>query len=122
MTNFIPTRSRAGWSRSTPPPEGYLPHQVRLQGGDASSKSYCYPRSRALPRRARLCRSQDFTVSCFHKTLAEGGLEFIRADFPVAVTANQLKVDDVGNRPALPARKPKPSSEKAPRSASDRRT
>ena len=24
-------------------PEGYLPHQVRLQGGDASSDSYCYP-------------------------------------------------------------------------------
>jgi len=26
-----------------PWPEGYLPHQVRLQGGDASSDSYCYP-------------------------------------------------------------------------------
>jgi selenium-binding protein 1 len=24
-------------------PGGYLPHQVRLQGGDASSDSYCYP-------------------------------------------------------------------------------
>ena len=24
-------------------PEGYRPHQVRLQGGDASSDSYCYP-------------------------------------------------------------------------------
>ena len=24
-------------------PDGYLPHQVRLQGGDASSDSYCYP-------------------------------------------------------------------------------
>jgi len=24
-------------------PEGYLPHQVRLEGGDASSDSYCYP-------------------------------------------------------------------------------
>lgn len=24
-------------------PRGYLPHQVRLQGGDASSDSYCYP-------------------------------------------------------------------------------
>lgn len=24
-------------------PRGYLPHQVRLQGGDASSNSYCYP-------------------------------------------------------------------------------
>ena len=24
-------------------PDGYLPHQVRLQGGDASSESYCYP-------------------------------------------------------------------------------
>jgi selenium-binding protein 1 len=24
-------------------PEGHLPHQVRLQGGDASSDSYCYP-------------------------------------------------------------------------------
>ncbi len=24
-------------------PEGYSPHQVRLQGGDASSDSYCYP-------------------------------------------------------------------------------
>jgi selenium-binding protein 1 len=24
-------------------PENYLPHQVRLQGGDASSDSYCYP-------------------------------------------------------------------------------
>jgi methanethiol oxidase len=23
--------------------DGYLPHQVRLQGGDASSDSYCYP-------------------------------------------------------------------------------
>src|SRR5262245_26607531 len=89
--------------------------RIRCARGDASSKSYCYPRSRAR-------RSQDFTVSCFHKTFAEGGLEFIRADFPVAVTANQLKVDDVGNRPALPARKPKPSLEKAPRSASDRRT
>jgi methanethiol oxidase len=24
-------------------PDNYLPHQVRLQGGDASSDSYCYP-------------------------------------------------------------------------------
>jgi selenium-binding protein 1 len=24
-------------------PDGYLPHQIRLQGGDASSDSYCYP-------------------------------------------------------------------------------
>jgi selenium-binding protein 1 len=24
-------------------PDGYRPHQVRLQGGDASSDSYCYP-------------------------------------------------------------------------------
>ena len=24
-------------------PAGHLPHQVRLQGGDASSDSYCYP-------------------------------------------------------------------------------
>jgi selenium-binding protein 1 len=24
-------------------PDGHLPHQVRLQGGDASSDSYCYP-------------------------------------------------------------------------------
>lgn len=24
-------------------PDGFLPHQVRLQGGDASSDSYCYP-------------------------------------------------------------------------------
>jgi selenium-binding protein 1 len=24
-------------------PQGHLPHQVRLQGGDASSDSYCYP-------------------------------------------------------------------------------
>jgi selenium-binding protein 1 len=24
-------------------PEGRLPHLVRLQGGDASSDSYCYP-------------------------------------------------------------------------------
>jgi selenium-binding protein 1 len=24
-------------------PDGYLPHQVRLEGGDASSDSYCYP-------------------------------------------------------------------------------
>ena len=24
-------------------PEGYRPHQVRLEGGDASSDSYCYP-------------------------------------------------------------------------------
>jgi selenium-binding protein 1 len=24
-------------------PAGYRPHQVRLQGGDASSDSYCYP-------------------------------------------------------------------------------
>jgi len=24
-------------------PEGHLPHQVRLQGGDASSDSYCFP-------------------------------------------------------------------------------
>jgi selenium-binding protein 1 len=24
-------------------PEGHLPHQVRLHGGDASSDSYCYP-------------------------------------------------------------------------------
>jgi methanethiol oxidase len=24
-------------------PDGYLPHQVRLQGGDASSDSFCYP-------------------------------------------------------------------------------
>ena len=24
-------------------PEGHVPHQVRLQGGDASSDSYCYP-------------------------------------------------------------------------------
>jgi selenium-binding protein 1 len=24
-------------------PNGFLPHQVRLQGGDASSDSYCYP-------------------------------------------------------------------------------
>ena len=24
-------------------PKGYLPHQVRLQGGDCSSDSYCYP-------------------------------------------------------------------------------
>ncbi len=24
-------------------PKGYRPHQVRLQGGDASSDSYCYP-------------------------------------------------------------------------------
>ena len=24
-------------------PNGYLPHQIRLQGGDASSDSYCYP-------------------------------------------------------------------------------
>ncbi len=24
-------------------PDGYVPHQVRLQGGDASSDSYCYP-------------------------------------------------------------------------------
>lgn len=23
--------------------DGYRPHQVRLQGGDASSDSYCYP-------------------------------------------------------------------------------
>jgi selenium-binding protein 1 len=26
-----------------PWPDGYLPHQVRLEGGDASSDSYCYP-------------------------------------------------------------------------------
>jgi selenium-binding protein 1 len=26
-----------------PWPDGYRPHQVRLQGGDASSDSYCYP-------------------------------------------------------------------------------
>ena len=24
-------------------PKGHLPHQVRLQGGDASSDSYCFP-------------------------------------------------------------------------------
>ena len=24
-------------------PKGQLPHQVRLQGGDCSSDSYCYP-------------------------------------------------------------------------------
>jgi selenium-binding protein 1 len=24
-------------------PDGYRPHQVRLQGGDASSDSFCYP-------------------------------------------------------------------------------
>jgi selenium-binding protein 1 len=24
-------------------PQGLVPHQVRLQGGDASSDSYCYP-------------------------------------------------------------------------------
>ena len=24
-------------------PKGHLPHQVRLQGGDCSSDSYCYP-------------------------------------------------------------------------------
>ena len=52
------TGSRAGWSRSTPRtaaassstrsffvdwPAATCPHQVRLQGGDASSDSYCYP-------------------------------------------------------------------------------
>jgi selenium-binding protein 1 len=26
-----------------PWPKGHLPHQVRLQGGDCSSDSYCYP-------------------------------------------------------------------------------
>jgi selenium-binding protein 1 len=24
-------------------PKGHLPHQVRLEGGDCSSDSYCYP-------------------------------------------------------------------------------
>jgi selenium-binding protein 1 len=24
-------------------PEGHLPHQIRLEGGDCSSDSYCYP-------------------------------------------------------------------------------
>ena len=24
-------------------PKGHLPHQIRLQGGDCSSDSYCYP-------------------------------------------------------------------------------
>jgi methanethiol oxidase len=24
-------------------PKGHRPHQVRLQGGDCSSDSYCYP-------------------------------------------------------------------------------
>jgi selenium-binding protein 1 len=24
-------------------PKGQLPHQVRLEGGDCSSDSYCYP-------------------------------------------------------------------------------
>ena len=52
-----PTASRAGWSSSMPTrraacsldPNFFLdfgdqrPHQVRLQGGDASSDSYCYP-------------------------------------------------------------------------------
>jgi selenium-binding protein 1 len=48
--------SRAGWSSSTAEGEGLAstrtssssttgsgPHQVRLQGGDASSDSYCFP-------------------------------------------------------------------------------
>ena len=24
-------------------PDGHLPHQIRLEGGDCSSDSYCYP-------------------------------------------------------------------------------
>ena len=53
----IPRASRAGWSSSMPIPTGGMsldpnffldfgdqrPHQVRLQGGDASTDSYCYP-------------------------------------------------------------------------------
>ena len=51
------TASRAGWSSSTPTPPAACsfdpnffldfgdqrPHQVRLQGGDASTDSYCFP-------------------------------------------------------------------------------
>jgi 56kDa selenium binding protein (SBP56) len=39
-------RTRHGPSNSRPDlefPEGERPHQVRLQGGDASSDSYCFP-------------------------------------------------------------------------------
>jgi selenium-binding protein 1 len=32
-------------------PDGYRPHQVRLQGGDASSDSYCYPSCHGWPWR-----------------------------------------------------------------------
>ena len=54
----IPTASTAGWSSSTPRrtaasrsipkffvkwPAPHRPHQVRLEGGDCSSDSYCYP-------------------------------------------------------------------------------
>ena len=57
MPSSIPTASRAGWSSSMPTrqaacafdPNFFLdfgdqaPHQVRLQGGDASTDSYCFP-------------------------------------------------------------------------------
>src|SRR5262249_6649935 len=55
-------------------------------------------KGRALPRRARPCRSPELRFWIFYKTFAAAGFEFIRADAPVAVAVNQLKVDDVGHR------------------------
>lgn len=54
---FYPKASTDGWSSSTRVrtaafpstkffidwPKGHRPHQIRLQGGDCSSDSYCYP-------------------------------------------------------------------------------
>ena len=37
------SRSTSGSSRTATSWRGLRPHQVRLQGGDASSDSYCYP-------------------------------------------------------------------------------
>jgi hypothetical protein len=39
-------------------PKGHLPHQVRLQGGDASSDSYCTPEALAEVRRRRSGRPE----------------------------------------------------------------